>query len=364
MKNFFKNCALGVKNSVPNLLRNFALIIAGVLLAVGLNIVAYAFDEPALSPPQCTAGSPGCDAPINVGPADQIKKGSLTISDGSLSVGKGVGVGGVLTSKIDSFFAMDSGKVGIGTTTAPTAKLGITADMDKLIGLTRKGTIDTSYSFNVGTDGKFVIKNTAGNPLLAISEPLAHTSANPLAVCVDKYGGLMLCPPPLISLAITPIIIGTGQAATITWEVYDAISCSASGNWSGVKASFGSEIKTLESNPGSDLNYNFTLTCNNKAGSSSKTVSVNVKSYKITTGYGNFGESCKNWLIRTGQQGVNNSQVNSYSGWSGWHNGICVYRSTLGGWSYEAPSFTNSGWRPVAQSNCDAGYGCNIYTAR
>ena len=39
---------------------------------------AMAWTGPLSAPPACTSGNPGCDAPLNVTSAAQIKTGSLT----------------------------------------------------------------------------------------------------------------------------------------------------------------------------------------------------------------------------------------------------------------------------------------------
>jgi hypothetical protein len=102
-------------------------IILGIALAIGLSVLA--FTEPSLTPPGCTAGTAGCDAPLNVGTTGQSKSGWLratkffvgnppTVSeqgagDGLLrtTMGAILNEGGAATGLI-----VQSGNVGIGTT--------------------------------------------------------------------------------------------------------------------------------------------------------------------------------------------------------------------------------------------------------
>src|SRR3989344_2598477 len=82
-------------NSLPS-------IIATLLLAGA--IVYAAWTGPSQPPPNCPTGEPGCDAPLNVGPAVQTKSGGLNIG-GNLEItgtikiaGGSPGLGKVLIS--------------------------------------------------------------------------------------------------------------------------------------------------------------------------------------------------------------------------------------------------------------------------
>jgi len=57
-------------------------------IALTLGLIAFSFlfvwyifawSEPLQVPPGCTAGDPGCDAPLNVGPDYQWKEGWLLL---------------------------------------------------------------------------------------------------------------------------------------------------------------------------------------------------------------------------------------------------------------------------------------------
>jgi hypothetical protein len=42
--------------------------------------VVFAWTGPLSTPPSCTSGNPGCDAPVNVGPTDQVKNAGLSVN--------------------------------------------------------------------------------------------------------------------------------------------------------------------------------------------------------------------------------------------------------------------------------------------
>jgi len=54
--------------------------IIGILLVIGIGFVSANYTAPVSAPPNCPAGSPGCDAPIHVGAQQQSKVGTFSIS--------------------------------------------------------------------------------------------------------------------------------------------------------------------------------------------------------------------------------------------------------------------------------------------
>ncbi|HEY4505447.1 MAG TPA: hypothetical protein VJG67_02045, partial [Candidatus Paceibacterota bacterium] len=46
--------------------------------------------------------------------------------------------------------------------------------------------------------------------------------------------------PPTVVITVSPGDVPSGSASTLTWTSTDATSCTASGDWSGVKATSGS----------------------------------------------------------------------------------------------------------------------------
>jgi len=60
-------------------IQSFKIIVLALLVAVGTGYLFADFSAPTQAPPGCPAGSPGCDAPVNVSATAQAKNGSLTL---------------------------------------------------------------------------------------------------------------------------------------------------------------------------------------------------------------------------------------------------------------------------------------------
>ena len=76
--------------------------------------------------------------------------------------------------------------------------------------------------------------------------------------------------PTAVTLAANLSTVSSGGSATLTWSSNGAV-CAASGAWSGLKASSGSQILNNLSSTG-----NYTLKCSGAGGSASQTVTINV----------------------------------------------------------------------------------------
>ncbi len=104
------------------------------------------------------------------------------------------------------------------------------------------------------------------------AQSLKHENVGSAQTTVVSDGGGTPPPTaPTATLGASPSTIDAGQSSTLTWSSTDATSCSASGAWSGTKATSGSQSVT----PGSTASYS--ITCNGDGGSanSSATVTVN-----------------------------------------------------------------------------------------
>lgn len=80
-------------------------------------------------------------------------------------------------------------------------------------------------------------------------------------------------PSPTVSLSVANVSLAYNTATTLSWSSTDATSCIASGNWSGQKASSGSE-----STGNLTSSKTYTLTCSNVSGEAARSVSVAVSS--------------------------------------------------------------------------------------
>lgn len=87
-----------------------------------------------------------------------------------------------------------------------------------------------------------------------------------LRAVFDSYKSNLGCVPPLVSLSANPTSAHTGQTSVLGWTTTHALSCTASGDWSGPRStSGGSESVALGTTPGV---RNYTLTCAGVEGTS------------------------------------------------------------------------------------------------
>jgi hypothetical protein len=123
----------------------------------------------------------------------------------------------------------------------------------------------------INLDG-FISLIGTGDNVLAIEIHNAALNSSDLSfrprLLVNMDGSL---PSPTISLSASLNNVVTNGSTTLSWSSTDATGCSASGDWTGAKATSGSQtISTLTSNS------NFSLTCSGAGGSASDSVSVTV----------------------------------------------------------------------------------------
>jgi hypothetical protein len=116
-------------------------IVVALFLVVGTSyLLAWSGPPSTGTPPtNCTAGYPGCDAPLNVGNTVQTKLGSLVLNTASSPFATG--------------FVVLNGNVGIGTS-SPSAKLGIAGKLQIFDGTQGAGKIlisDTNGLASWGT---------------------------------------------------------------------------------------------------------------------------------------------------------------------------------------------------------------------
>lgn len=121
-------------------------------------------------------------------------------------------------------------------------------------------------------------KATSGSQAVG---PLAATTTYTLT-CDNGVGGTsnrsatvtvsQATPPPTVDLNANPTTVASGSNSTLSWSSTNATSCTASGGWSGAKATTGSQASAAIT-----INTTFTLTCTGTGGTGSDSVSVQVQ---------------------------------------------------------------------------------------
>jgi 6-phosphogluconolactonase (cycloisomerase 2 family) len=122
-------------------------------------------------------------------------------------------------------------------------------------------------------------------------------------------------PAPTVTVTANPTSITEGATTTLTWSSTNAISCTASGAWSGAEATSGTTVET----PSASGNETYTLTCTGSGGSANAsatvavgvppapTVSISASPTGITLG----GSSSVTW------SSTNATSCTASGGWSG-----------------------------------------------
>ena len=84
-------------------------------------------------------------------------------------------------------------------------------------------------------------------------------------------GGTDISPAPTVTLSTSAAQVNSGDTATLTWSSTNATSCTASGGWSGGKATSGTEAL-----PPITASATYTLTCTGEGGDASRAVTIDV----------------------------------------------------------------------------------------
>ena len=131
-------------------------------------------------------------------------------------------------------------------------------------------------------------------------------------------------PAPTVTISANPSTIDYGQTSILTWSSTNAISCTASGAWSGGKNTYGSEVV----NPNSTSSY--IITCTNSSGvSASATTTVNVRYANPYVELNVYPSSIvKGQTATLSWSGSNLSTCTATSTWSG--SAFSGYKNTSG----------------------------------
>jgi len=104
------------------------------------------------------------------------------------------------------------------------------------------------------------------------------TCAGPGGTAAQSATVSVKSPAPSVSLSVGPSAVASGGSATLNWSATDAVSCIASGGWSGAKG-----IKGSQSTGALRATTIFTLTCSGSGGSAAQSAEVTVSAHPTVT---------------------------------------------------------------------------------
>ena len=126
----------------------------------------------------------------------------------------------------------------------------------------------TGEKVGIGVFAQDFFPTTTTTYALSCTGPLGNTSKS-VTVTVTST------PAPTITFSASPTTVYAGQFTTLTWSSTDATSCTASGDWTGAKATSGTY-----SAPGptttTPTTLTYTLSCTGSGGTASRSVNVAV----------------------------------------------------------------------------------------
>lgn len=125
------------------------------------------------------------------------------------------------------------------------------------------GAEDTTPPYDLSWDTRTTTNGS--HTLIAMARDAAGNIGTSPALTVMV---IVTVPLPTLTLSANPTTILAGQASTLTWSSTNATSCTASGGWSGTRATSGTEVVTPT------LMTSYLLTCQGSGGSILKFVTV------------------------------------------------------------------------------------------
>ena len=136
----------------------------------------------------------------------------------------------------------------------------------------------TSCTASGGWTGERPVSGTETIAPLTATAAFTLTCTGPAGTGAATLTREVAAPPgiPGISLAPTPSIILTGTSATLSWVTFYALSCEASGGWSGSRPTANGGPARYEEVGPLVADTSFTLTCSNPLGNSQTTATVHV----------------------------------------------------------------------------------------
>jgi endoglucanase len=201
------------------------------------------------------------------------------------------GAGNTTTSSTISF-TVNNASPPPPDTTAPSTPTGLSSPSKT----TTTATITWNASTDTGTNpsgvaGYRIYKNGSGTALTSIlvGSPLSYTDTGLTAGTTYTYKvsaydnagnessqstALSVTtntnPAPTVSISASPTTISAGSSSTISWSSTNATTCTASGAWSGTKATSGTQVISMNSSS------TFSLSCTGAGGAASASTTVTV----------------------------------------------------------------------------------------
>ena len=156
----------------------------------------------------------------------------------------------------------------IDVTVSPTTiELGQSATVSWTGGLVSICNASSSWSGSKPTSGTQIVTPTGiGNATYGL------TCTGPNGQATGAANLIVKGHPPSVTLSVSPAGITLGQQATLMWSSQTVSNCTASGPWSGSKATSGTQIVT----PASAGSFDYTLSCVGSRGTATRTATVTV----------------------------------------------------------------------------------------
>lgn len=151
------------------------------------------------------------------------------------------------------------------TPTATTSGQVVTLSWSVSNASTSSCTASGAWSGTLATSGTQTV--TAGDAGSASYTLTCGSVSNTAVVTVSTPP-----PSPTVSLTLAPANISTAQTSVLSWSSANAGSCTASGAWSGSKATSGSATIT----PGAAGSFTYSLTCSGDGGSATGSAALSV----------------------------------------------------------------------------------------